>query len=185
MTVDLSQQPEINNEDDEVEMIVIPPRTDLREKALRDGSASNASKKAIKAAEEAIDELSGEFEDWMKEAIANLLEKIPAIEEHGLNSPSGEELHTIAHDLKGQATTLGYPVVSEICETLSNLIEKAPDKSRISPKIVEIHIKAIETIVHECTKNVDDPKANAISSSLRKMVMKILNEEYEKQAVQA
>lgn len=164
----------------EEEMIVIPARTDLKDRVLKPGSAGNACKKAIKAAESAIEELSVEFDDWMNSSIDDLLSKLPKVHQDGLASPAGEELHTIVHDLKGQATTLGYPIVSEICDTLCNLLEKTPDVSRISPKIAELHVRSVQTIVQECTKHQDDPKANAISAGLRQMVMKILKHEFER-----
>lgn len=160
-------------------MIVIPPRTDLRDRVMKSGSADNASRKAIQAAEEAINDLSVEFDNWMNEAIDDLSEKVEIVKEEGMKSTSGNQLHTIVHDLKGQASTLGYPTVAEICDTLCNLLEKAPDVNRISPRIVEVHVQAIRTIVQECSKNQDDAKANAISLSLRQMVMKILKEEFE------
>ncbi len=162
------------------EMLVIPPQTDLKDRVLKPGNPSIACRKAIKAAENAIEELSVEFDGWMNSAVDELLEKLPRVHEDGLKSEAGEELHTIIHDLKGQATTLGYPVVSEICDTLCNLLEKTPDVSRISPKIAELHVRSIQTIVQECTKHSDDPKANAISAGLRQMVMKILKHEFER-----
>lgn len=171
MTADISNQ--------EIEMIIIPPRTDLRDRVMKGGSADNASRKAIQAAEEAINDLSVEFDNWMNEAIDDLSDKIKIVKEQGMKSPSGNELHTIIHDLKGQASTLGYPTVAEICDTLCSLLEKAPDVNRISPRIIEVHVQAIKTIVQECSKNQDDAKANAISLSLRQMVMKILKEEFE------
>lgn len=170
---------EMQNSKDE-EIIVIPPRTDLKDRVLKPGSAGGACKRAIKAAESAIEELSAEFDDWMISSIDELLSKLPQVHQDGLDSAAGEEVHTIMHDLKGQATTLGYPVVAEISDTLCNLLEKTPDVSRISPKIAELHVRSIQTIVKECTKNHDDPKVNAISLGLRQMVMKILKHEFER-----
>lgn len=170
-----AELPKMQNE----EMIVIPPRTDLKDRVMKAGSADNACKRAIQAAESAIDDLSVEFDGWMNESIDDLLAKIPLVQQDGMDSQAGRDLHTIVHDLKGQATTLGYPLVSEICDTLCNLFEKTPDISRINPKIAELHIRSIQTIVQECTKLEDDPKANAISTGLRQMVMKILKHEFE------
>lgn len=171
-----AEMPKVQND----EMIVIPPRTDLKDRVLKPGSAGNACKKAIKAAESAIEELSVEFDGWMNSSVDELISKLPQVHQDGLDSAAGEEVHTIVHDLKGQATTLGYPIVSEICDTLCNLLEKTPDVSRISPKIAELHVRSIQTIVQECTKHQDDPKANAISTGLRQMVMKILKHEFER-----
>lgn len=163
------------------EMVVIPPQTHLKDRVLKPGNPTIACRKAIQAAENAIEELSVEFDGWMNSSVDELLEKLPRVHESGLKSEAGDELHTIMHDLKGQATTLGYPVVSEICDTLCNLLEKTPDISRISPKIAELHVRSIQTIVQECTKHSDDPKANAISAGLRQMVMKILKHEFERE----
>jgi hypothetical protein len=39
-------------------------------------------------------------------------------------------LFTISHDMKGQATTFGYPLVSELGDQLCRLIEAEPTPSR-------------------------------------------------------
>ncbi len=161
------------------EMVVIPPKDDLRERVVIDGSPNNAYRRAVEAAEAAIEELSAEFDDWLNIELNNLLETLNGIRENGWDTAHGERLFTIAHDLKGQATTLGYPTITEICDTLCNLLEKIPNIERLSLNVVEIFVASIKTIIEQCERNSENPKASAISLGLRQMAMKILQQEFE------
>lgn len=173
-----AEQQAIENEQEEI--VVIPPNDTLREKAIVDGSPNAALRRAVAAAEAAIGELSSEFDGWINTELTNLLETLDAIRQNGWDSTHGEQLFNIAHDLKGHATTFGYPAITEICDTLCNLLEKLPDINRLSLNVIEIFITSIKTIIEQCEQNDNNPKADAISLGLRQMAMKILQQELER-----
>lgn len=169
----------IDNEQEEV--IIIPPNDDLRDRVITDGSPNAALRRAVAAAEAAIEELSSEFDSWIDVELGILLDTLEAIRQEGWNSAHGEQLFTIAHDLKGQATTFGYPAITEICDTLCNLLEKMPNIDRLSLNVIEIFVASIKTIIEQCERNDDNPKASAISLGLRQMAMKILQQEFDRE----
>lgn len=158
-------------------VIFIPPKTELREKAIRAGSSNSAYKRAIQAAEDAIEVLSEEFSDWMDQEVDRLADALTTIRQTGWNEKAVDIVFTISHDLKGQASTLGYPVITEICNTLCHLLEKAPEPTRISLNVIETFIASIRTIIIQCDRNEDNTKANDISLGLKQMAMKILKHE--------
>lgn len=165
-------------ENDEEEIIVIiPPMDDLRRRAIKDGSPSNAYRRAIEAAEQAIEQLSSEFGDWLNIELDRLTETIENMRRDGWQEDHADQLYTITHDLKGQATTLGYPTITEICDTLCNLLENIPDKQRLSLNVVEIFVTSIKTIIEQCERNEENQKAKAISLGLRQMALKIMQQE--------
>lgn len=169
----------INELGEEGEVIIIPPSDELRKKAVKDGSPSNAYNRAIKAAEEAIEQLSSEFGNWINMELERLLDVLALIRKDGWKEDHAQQLFLVAHDLKGQAATLGYPTITEICDTLCNLLENIPDTQRLSVNVVEIFITSIKTIIEQCERNEDNPKATAISLGLRQMALKILQHEKE------
>lgn len=164
------------NEDEEI-IVIIPPMEDLRRRAIKDGSPSNAYRRAIEAAEQAIEQLSSEFGDWINIELDRLTKTIVNLRQDGWQEEHADQLYTITHDLKGQATTLGYPTITEICDTLCNLLETIPDKQRLSLNVVEIFITSIKTIIDQCERNEENQKAKAISLGLRQMALKILQQE--------
>ncbi len=161
------------------DMILIPAQTSLRQRAVMTGSSSSAFRQAIKAAEAAIEDLSVEFDDWINEDVDKMVNICNLIAKEGWNKENSDKLFIVTHDLKGQATTLGYPVITEICNTLCHMLEKIPDTSRISVQVVITFAESIRTIIGQCQKNEENPKANAISSGLRQMAMKIIRHEME------
>lgn len=174
------QNSEISETESEPEeVVVIPAKTDLLQRAVTTGSPNTAYQKAIKAAEDAIEQLSVEFEDWMVTEIDRLSTCITNIRQNEWNEQAADELFTISHDIKGQATTLGYPIITEICETLCQLLEKAPQPTRISLNVIETFVQSIRTILDQCERNETNPKANAISLGLKQMTIKILKHEIE------
>lgn len=164
---------------EESEVIIIPPNDELKNKAIIDGSSANAYNRAIKAAEEAIEQLSSEFGSWINMELERLLETVALIRKEGWNEELKDQLFTITHDLKGQATTLGYPTITEICDTLCNLIENMHRIERLSLNVVEIFVTSIKTIIDQCERNQENHKATAISLGLRQMAIKILQQENE------
>ena len=161
----------------ENDIVYIPAKTDLRDRVTTGGSSNSAYQKAIKAAEEAIEQLSDEFDNWLSVEIDRLDQSVVTLKSNGWNDEDKDELFTISHDIKGQATTLGYPVITEICDTLCHLLEKIPDYSHISINVIEIFASCIRSIVQQCQRGSDNDKANAISQGLRQMAMKILTHE--------
>lgn len=159
------------------DVVYIPPKTDLRDRVVTGGSANSAYQKAIKAAEEAIEQLSGEFDDWLTVEVDRLDQSVAILKTNGWNDDDKDKLFTISHDIKGQATTLGYPVITEICDTLCHLLEKTPNYTHISLNVIEIFASSIRSIIQQCQRGSEDEKANAISQGLRQMAMKILTHE--------
>jgi len=54
-----------------------------------------------------------------------------------------------AHDIKGQAMTLGHARAGEVAASLCRLIEEMPNPQRIPALLVDQHIDAIAAIVRE------------------------------------
>lgn len=166
--------------DPEGPMTIFPPDESLKKRVIAPGSSTNAVRRAVKAAESAIEELSVEFDDWMQSELDKMNELLERVKQEGLTGEAGELLFNAAHDMKGHATTFGYPTVTEICTTLCLLMDEVPDRSCISVKVIEIHVQAIKTIVKEGKKEEVDTKASAISLGLRQMSTKIINHEIRK-----
>jgi chemotaxis protein histidine kinase CheA len=67
-----------------------------------------------------------------------------------------------AHDIKGEAATLGYPHVETIAECLCRLLDHARDKSAIPLALIDRHIEGVHAIKN-CKTRLE---ANAIAEPL-------------------
>src|SRR5215218_11234312 len=98
-------------------------------------------------AEKALAGLSGEFKNWMAIEADRLSAAHATILRHGFTDVTREELFRAAHDIKGDATTFGFPSASAAAESLCRIIEHAPDLDEVPSDLIAHHINAIEAIV--------------------------------------
>src|ERR1700730_14157082 len=85
----------------------------------------------IARAEAALAQLSSEFSSWMDDECEKLDRARRNARQAGMAAVQREALFRVAHDIKGQAATLGFPLVGAIAESLCRLIEETPDPRRI------------------------------------------------------
>ncbi|MGE0611032.1 MAG: Hpt domain-containing protein [Hyphomicrobiales bacterium] len=146
---------------------VIPGQDKLRRKCLRPGDASQSAADAIQQAEDALTELSVHFDDWMTQEALRLSKARDRATAGSLAGPLVEQLFQVSHDLKGQASTLGYPLAADICSSLCRLIDRTPDVSRLPGDLVNHHVDAVRAIARSRATGVDNPKASALAERLR------------------
>src|SRR5947208_5113627 len=121
----------------------------------------------VARAEKALAGLSGEFKNWMAIEADRLSAAHAAILKDGLTDATREELFRAAHDIKGDAATFGYPAAAAAAESLTRIIEHAPDLTRVPAELIAHHINAIQAIVRENTKIHNAGVAAALSTKLR------------------
>jgi len=85
-----------------------------------------------------------------------------------------QELHRIAHDLAGQSTTFGYPLVSAMAGSLKLLIEGGAARRERAHAAVQAHIKALSEVLRLGVKGDGGPAGKQILLSLHKAVMECL-----------
>jgi chemotaxis protein histidine kinase CheA len=121
----------------------------------------------VARAEKALAGLSGEFKDWMAVECDRLAAAHAAILKDGFTTETREELFRAAHDIKGDAATFGFPTAGAAAESLTRIIEHAPDLERVPAELIAHHINAIQAIVRENAKIDNAGMAAALSKKLR------------------
>ncbi|GHF29615.1 hypothetical protein GCM10017044_26110 [Kordiimonas sediminis] len=121
----------------------------LRDKTagLSAGGAS-ISVEALEAASQALEKMSEDYPDWVSGLIAKLQEQ------HGrcVDTPENrkdffEEINHIAHDMKGQGGTFGYPLITAFSDSLYDF---TTTKSGITDNMIEVvkaHIDAMKAVI--------------------------------------
>ncbi len=150
--------------------VIIPP-TRLKDKALVPGNDFGSDREAIRLAEEALEELSVNFKDWISTDIDKLRQAHRLAEGSAFAEAGVDALFNAAHDLKGQAGTFGYPIAGDICNSLCQLIDGLPDKRRIPPLLIKQHVDAVAAIVREEITDQDHPVARAVFKKLREVAI--------------
>jgi hypothetical protein len=103
----------------------------------------------VARAERALALLAGEFATWMEEEGERLDQARNAVKATGFSAATREALFFAAHDIRGDAETLGYPGLTIPAESLCRLIEHTPDMNRIPLSLVDQHVDAVRAIIRE------------------------------------
>jgi chemotaxis protein histidine kinase CheA len=156
---------------DKVEIIQVPNA--LRAKV--GGKFGTLDKEAIAAAESALADLSDQFGDWLSEEIQNLEAVYNDIKTTGPTEENMKQLYNRCHDLKGQGSTYGYPLITRIAGSVCKLMDE-PDMRLNAPKaLIVAHLDAIRAIVRSQIKSETHPVGVALATELEQRVREHLN----------
>lgn len=121
----------------------------------------------IARAEQALNQLSDQFEDWMQQECDRLAGAFAAVRKDGFTELTRGELFRAAHDIKGDAATFGYPIAGAAADSLCRILEHAPDVAAVPADLINHHVDAIQAIVREHRKFGVSSTAGELSKRLR------------------
>lgn len=124
---------------------------------------------AVQRAEKAIDDLKGEFTGWVIDDVNRLVEAQQAYAKQS-NVETLGDLYRAAHDLKGQATTFDFPLVSRVGSSLCKLTDDTSDGLPLPLTLIDAHIDAIKVIVRDNLKDPSDQMATVLAAELERQV---------------
>lgn len=146
---------------------IIPAKQELKKKAQSTRrKKSEADVDPVAAAEAALEKMAQNFVPWMASETETLLAAWRAAEEHGFDDDSREVLYRAAHDIKGQAATLGFPLVGHVAKSLCHLLDHVPETERLPTSLVAQHVQAIRAMVAENARETDHAVGRALHSRL-------------------
>jgi len=114
----------------------------------------------IKRAEKAVEELASQYSGWAADDIIKLRDILAEAENDA--STHDARLHDIlriAHDMRGQGSTFGFPLVTRIAGSLCTYL-KTPDQGDIAINVVRAHIDALDKVIEH--KVTDEVSATAV-----------------------
>ncbi len=68
--------------------------------------------------------------------------------------------------MKGQALTLGYPLVGSVASSFCRLLEHVPGPEKLPLSLVEQYVEAIRAMVAEGARDTDNPTGAALADRL-------------------
>jgi hypothetical protein len=125
---------------------------------------------AIAKAEEALKELSSNFDQWLNDEIAKLEHARGAVHQHGLTMQTAESLYFRAHDLKGLGATYEFPLVTQLAASLCKLIDDGEKRLQAPLKLVDAHIDAIKAVVRDGIRDPSHPVGRVLTVELERQV---------------
>ncbi len=153
---------------------VITPSHALRRAV---GPATDVGDDPIARAEAALVQLSSEFASWMHSECERLDEARQELTRNGFTTKTQDALFRAAHDIKGEATTFGYPAAAIVADSLCRLIEHTPTVANIPMVLIEQHVDAVRAIVREYSRADHAEVAKALAQRLRDVTDEFLARE--------
>lgn len=131
--------------------------------------AEDHSDDPIARAEQALSQLSDQFDAWMLHECERLSQAYDDVKAHGFDAARCDELFRAAHDIKGGAATFGFPLAAVAAESLCRILEHAPDIGKVPPDLLLYHVEAVQAIVREHHRFGVKSTASELGTRLRSM----------------
>jgi len=152
---------------------VITPPNKLR-RVVRTVPGEEPHDDPVARAEAALANLSSEFSTWMDKECARLDAARHEVKAKGFTKATHQALFHAAHDIKGDAATLGFPAVAAPADSLCRLLEHTPDITRIPLALVDQHVDAVRAIIREHARPDSTATADALTKRLREVTDEFL-----------
>jgi len=152
---------------------VITPAHDLR---MAVGPALPGDDPVARA-ESALAQLSNEFGAWMDAECERLEAARQVVMSQGFTAKTHDALFRAAHDIKGEASTFGFPAVAGAADSLCRLLEHTPDFARIPMPLVDQHVDAVRAIIREYGRPDLPDVARSLTARLREVTDEFLKHE--------
>jgi len=126
-------------------------------------------------AETALGQMADQFDALMAAEIG----KLQALHETGLDDPSRrtelpKEIFEVAHDLRGQAGTFDYPLISRVGTSLCHFTDGLESCDERALEVIGLHIDAMQAVIAGSLRGDGGAVGQEIASGLEKAVQKVL-----------
>lgn len=110
-----------------------------------EAAAETLSPEMEEQAEEAFDALAEEFEGWMRNDLEKMRDAWRVAQKPHATADDYRTLYTCAHNIRGAATSYGYPSVSRLCGSLCTLLSAT--RPGENSALINLHIEACRAAV--------------------------------------
>lgn len=127
----------------------------------------------VARAEAALERLSVNFGPWLAEEILHLAAVRASVRVSGFNAETAASLNIRVHELKSLGATYGFPLVTQIADSLCRLIEDEGTRLAAPLFLIDAHIDAISAAVRDDVRSDADPMGRALVDALDERVRAI------------
>ncbi|MFD2204996.1 hypothetical protein [Kiloniella antarctica] len=136
-------------------------------------------KDIVASAEEALSRMEGDYEIWVAkdvQKISDFLEGAKESLEMGAQSQSDfiEEIHVVGHNIKGQAATFNFPLLTSAAKSLCHFIQEGGATAEKRLDLVEAHVNTMKIILAQKMKGNGGKSDRGLITALEQAVEKVL-----------
>jgi len=142
-------------------------------KAKVGGGAGGLDLAAMERAEAAMEDLQGEFSDWIAQDVKALTDaraRYAAMPD----AAARDALLRGAHDIKGQAPTFNFPLIARVAASLTRMIGELPPGLPLPLNLIDAHVTAIQVIHKNAIRDTNDKTAQELCAELDARVEEVV-----------
>lgn len=124
---------------------------------------------AVADAEKAIEQLSGDYHKYLAEDMESL-EKFMAALKANPNQTTFKDMFRLVHNMRGQAATFGFPLITEVGRSLCLYLLETEDPDDLHMALIEQHVNALRVIYREQIGGQGDQVSRQVVDALMKAV---------------
>ncbi len=130
---------------------------------------------AVARADEALEAMGDELQSWLDADVERLQAARLRADAAQWAVLSQEDVHGIAHDLKGLGATYGSVLATHIAASLCRLIETDAGKAlaQRDPSLARAHVDALRASVRDGISSADHPMGRAVLKALEARVAEL------------
>jgi hypothetical protein len=151
---------------------VINPPNLLKSKIGSGGFAMGAVDKAARV----VDSLRGEFEEIAKGEVVKLVAAASALVANPSDLGKRDEVYKIAHELRGQGGSYGYPLVTRFGDQLCRYLDAAAMLDAKSLVVVKATADAISVVINSKISGDGGDTGRALVGMLDKVLAQVKGE---------
>ena len=88
-----------------------------------------------------------------------------------------ERLRRITHNVKGQGSSFGYPLMTEIGESLHALLRQAPEQATpTAARVIEAHVNCLHRVIENDIDGDPGPEGRQVVERLRALTGRVVAE---------
>jgi chemotaxis protein histidine kinase CheA len=150
------------------------PPSDLRKK-VKQRARKAGETDPVEAAEAALARMASSFDGWMSEETQRLAELWSAADLTDYEDEARDAFYRAAHDIKGQAATLGYPVAGRIAASLCRLLDEVDEADRLPRELVRQHVQSVRAVIVENAREDTSVTAKRLAERLDEVTCEYLD----------
>ena len=101
---------------------------------------------AVADAQAAVAGLSDKYIGWVNDDLKRLDAAIARLGS-GSDPAALQAVYDVSHDIKGQGSTFGYALVTEIAHRLCRYADEASRRQNVDRAVIDAHVKALRIVV--------------------------------------
>lgn len=144
--------------------MIIPPNN-LKKKVkitiVKDGTETEA----IDNADAAMDSMADKFKEWLEDEVSKF-DRCRKAMCADRNTENLADLHVVAHDVKGQAETMGFPLITLVAASLCKLIEIWEKPETFPLDQLNNHVDAIKVMLAHDIRERNHPMGKKLTDKL-------------------